>query len=355
MQTGISSEIDIAGRRVGPSHPVYVVAEVSANHHHHYDQTVELLKAAKAAGADAVKMQTYTPDTLTLRSDDKCFRVETNTPWPGRTLYDLYNEAHMPWKWQPEFKRIANELGLAFFSSAFDASAVDFLEELEVPVHKIASFELVDIPLIRKMASTGKPLILSTGMATLVEIEEAVQAARRAGAAQIALLKCTSAYPAPPREMHLRTIPQLQQAFQVPVGLSDHTLSIAVPVAAVALGGCIVEKHLTLSRAGGGPDSSFSLEPQEFCAMVDAVRIAEQALGEVHYGTSEQESESRVFRRSLFVVKDVTVGEVFTQETVRSIRPGHGLHPRHLDDIIGRRAKTNIVCGTPLRWDLIET
>ena len=355
MQTGISSEIDIAGRRVGPSHPVYVVAEVSANHHHHYDQTVELLKAAKAAGADAVKMQTYTPDTLTLRSDDKCFRVETNTPWAGRTLYDLYNEAHMPWKWQPEFKRIANELGLAFFSSAFDASAVDFLEELEVPVHKIASFELVDIPLIRKMASTGKPLILSTGMATLVEIEEAVQAARRAGAAQIALLKCTSAYPAPPREMHLRTIPQLQQAFQVPVGLSDHTLGIAVPVAAVALGGCIVEKHLTLSRAGGGPDSSFSLEPQEFCAMVDAVRIAEQALGEVHYGTSEQESESRVFRRSLFVVKDMIVGEVFTQEAVRSIRPGYGLHPRHLDDIIGCRAKTNIVCGTPLRWDLIET
>jgi len=354
MLSGHSLEIEIAGRRVGSGHPVYVVAEVSANHHHHYSRTVELLRAAKAAGADAVKVQTYTPDTLTLRSEARCFRVETNTPWTGRTLYDLYNEAYMPWDWQPDLKRVAEGLGLAFFSSAFDSSAVDFLEELHVPVHKVASFELVDIPLIRKMASTGKPLILSTGMATLAEIEEAVQTARGAGASQIALLKCTSAYPAPPQEMHLRTIAHVQQAFQLPVGLSDHTLGIAVPVAAVTLGACIVEKHLTLSRAAGGPDSSFSLEPQEFRAMVDAVRVAEQALGQVRYGTSEQESESRVFRRSLFIVQDMKAGEAFSDENLRSIRPGYGLHPRHFDDIVGCHARADILRGTPLRWDLVD-
>jgi N-acetylneuraminate synthase len=355
MQRAHSVELEIAGRRIGPGHPVYIVAEVSANHGHDYDQTVNLLQAAQAAGADAVKVQTYTADTLTLRSNAQSFRVTTNTPWSGRTLYDLYKEASMPWEWQPGLKQVADTLGLTFFSSAFDASAVDFLEQLEVPMHKIASFELVDIPLIKKMARTGKPLILSTGMATLAEIEEAVQAARDGGATQIALLKCTSAYPAPPGEMHLRTIAHLHQGFQLPVGLSDHTLGIAVPVAAVALGACVIEKHLTLSRAAGGPDSSFSLEPHEFRAMVEAVRAAEAALGRVHYGTSALESESRVFRRSLFAVKNITAGEMFTADNVRSIRPGDGLHPRHMEHVIGRYARTNIKCGTPLRWELIDT
>jgi pseudaminic acid synthase len=352
MQNG-SSELEIAGRWIGAGHPVYIIAELSANHGHDYHQTVQLVRAAHAAGADAIKVQTYTADTLTLRSEELCFRVTTNTPWSGRTLYDLYKEAYMPWEWQPELKQVANDLGMAFFSSAFDASAVDFLEQMDVPVHKIASFELVDLSLIRKMAGTGKPLILSTGMATLAEIDEAVQAARSAGAKQIALLKCTSAYPAPPPEMHLRTIPHLQRGFQLPVGLSDHTLGIAVPAAAVALGACMIEKHLTLSRTAGGPDSSFSLEPQEFRAMVEAVRVAEAALGQVHYGSGFREHESRVFRRSLFVVKNMHAGETFTSDNVRSIRPGDGLPPRYLDDVLGRCARINIERGTPLRWDLI--
>ena len=240
------------------------------------------------------------------------------------------------------------------FSSAFDATAVDFLEKMDVPAHKIASFELVDIPLIQKMARTGKPLIMSTGMATLEEIDEALQSARDAGATQIALLKCTSAYPAPPEEMNLRTIPKMQRRFHLPVGLSDHTMGIAVPVAAVALGACIIEKHLTLSRSVPGPDSAFSLEPQEFKAMVDAVRIAEKALGEVHFGLSEKEKASRAFRRSLFVVEDVKQGEVFTAENVRSIRPGNGLHTRHLNDVLGKSAAHGIKRGTPLSWDFVS-
>jgi N-acetylneuraminate synthase len=259
----------------------------------------------------------------------------------------------MPWEWQPKLKKIADEIGIVLFSTAFDPTAVDFLEEMGVPVHKVASFEIVDIPLIEKMARTGKPLIISTGMATLGEIEEAVQAARRAGATQIALLKCTSAYPAPPEEMNLRTIPHLAEAFGVPVGLSDHTLGIAVPVAAVALGACIVEKHFTLSRDIPGPDSAFSLEPQEFKAMVEAIRTVEKALGTVYYGVSEQEARSRAFRRSLFVVRDMKAGEVFTEENVRSIRPGYGLPPKYLQDVLGHLASRDIERGTPLSWDLL--
>jgi len=250
--------IEIGEKKVGPEQRVYIVAEMSANHNQDFDQAVELLKAAKEAGADAVKLQTYTPDTLTIRSDKEYFRIGKGTLWEGKTLYELYSEAYMPWEWQPKLKKIADEIGIDLFSTAFDPTAVDFLEDMGVPVHKVASFEIVDIPLIEKMARTGKPLIISTGMAMLDEIEEAVQAARKAGATQIALLKCTSAYPAPPEEMNLRTIPHLTEAFHVPVGLSDHTLGIAVPVAAVALGACIVEKHFTLSRDIPGPDSAFS-------------------------------------------------------------------------------------------------
>ena len=348
------SVIEIGRRRVGAGEPIYIVAEMSANHNQDFDQAVELLKAAKEAGADAVKLQTYTPDTLTIRSDKEYFRIGKGTLWEGKTLYELYSEAYMPWEWQPKLKKIADEIGIDLFSTAFDPTAVDFLEDMGVPVHKVASFEIVDIPLIEKMARTGKPLIISTGMAMLGEIEEAVQAARKAGATQIALLKCTSAYPAPPEEMNLRAIPHLTEAFHVPVGLSDHTLGIAVPVAAVALGACIVEKHFTLSRDIPGPDSAFSLEPHEFKAMVEAIRTAEKALGEVRYEVGEQEAKSRVFRRSLFVVKDMKAGEIFTEENLRSIRPGYGLHPKHLKDVLGKRAIQDIKKGTPLGWNLIE-
>jgi N-acetylneuraminate synthase len=349
----LKSYIEINSRKIGTDHPVYIVAEISANHNQKFDQAVELIKAAKEAGADAIKFQTYTPDTMTIKSDRPEFRIGGGTLWDGKTLYDLYAEAYTPWEWQPKLKEVAANLGLDFFSTAFDPTAVDFLEEIGVLVHKIASFEIVDIPLIEKMARTGKPLIISTGMATLGEIEEAVRAARNAGATQIALLKCTSAYPSPPEEMNLRTIPHLAESFGVPVGLSDHTLGIAVPVAAVALGACIVEKHFTLSRDIPGPDSAFSLEPHEFKAMVEAIRTAEKALGKVHYGVSEREAESRVFRRSLFVVKDMKAGEVFTEENVRSIRPGHGLHPRYLKEVLGRRATQDISAGTPLTWSMV--
>ncbi|MER3422661.1 MAG: pseudaminic acid synthase [Nitrospiraceae bacterium] len=349
----MSGYIEIGNRRIGPGEPVYIVAEMSANHNQDFDQAVRILHAAKEAGADAVKLQTYTPDTLTIRSDKEFFRISGGTPWDGKTLYELYSEAYMPWDWQPKLKKIADEIGIDLFSTAFDPTAVDFLEEMGVPVHKVASFEIVDIPLIEKMVRTGKPLIISVGMATLGEIEEAVQAARNAGATQIALLKCTSAYPAPPEEMNLRTIPHLAEAFGVPLGLSDHTLGIAVPVAAVALGACIVEKHFTLSRDIPGPDSAFSLEPHEFKAMVEAIRTVEKALGKVHYGVSEQEAKSRVFRRSLFVVKDMRAGEVFTEQNVRSIRPGYGLPPKFLKDVLGRRATRDVKAGTPLTWELI--
>ncbi len=268
-------------------------------------------------------------------------------------MHDLYGETCTPWEWQPKLKKVADELGIDLFSSPFDTTAVDFLEKMDVPAYKLASFELVDIELIQKIAGTGKPLIISTGMATLEEINEAVQCARQAGATQIALLKCTSAYPSMPEEMNLRTIPELARRFEAPVGLSDHTLGIEVPVAAVALGASVIEKHLTLTRSDKGPDSEFSLEPDEFKAMVQAVRIVERALGKVHFGVSPHEAKSRVFRRSLFVVEDVRQGEVFTAKNVRSIRPAHGLHTRHLPEILGKHAACDIVLGTPLSWELV--
>ena len=344
--------IEINARRIGPGYPLYVVAEMSANHNQSFEQAIKIIEAAKEAGADAIKIQTYTPDTITIDCNNEYFRVK-GTLWEGRTLYDLYGEAHTPWDWQPKMMEVANGLGLDLFSSPFDASAVDFLEDMRVPAYKVASFENVDIPLLRKIAATGKPVIMSTGMATLAEIDEAVQALRAAGNQQLALLKCTSAYPSPPEEMNLRTIPHLAEAFDVPVGLSDHTLGAAVPVAAVALGACIVEKHFALSRATPGPDSAFSLEPHEFKTMVDAVRTAEKAVGTVHYGVSEREADSRAFRRSLFVVKDVKAGEVLTSENVRSIRPSYGLHTRHLAEVLGRPANQDIPRGTPLAWMLI--
>jgi pseudaminic acid synthase len=345
--------IELNGRSIGSRLPVYVIAELSANHNQNYENAVHLVHAAKDADADAVKLQTYTPDTITIASDRQEFRIAGGTLWDGRTLHDLYREAYTPWDWQPKLMAIAEELGMDCFSSAFDPTAVDFLETMNVPAHKIASFELVDLPLIQKMAQTGKPLIMSTGMATVVEIEEAMQSAREAGATQIALLKCTSAYPAPPEEMNLRTIPEMERRFGVPVGLSDHTMGIAAPVAAVALGACIIEKHLTLSRSLPGPDSAFSLEPQEFKAMVDAVRVAEKSLGDVQFGCGPDEEVSRTFRRSLFVVADMKKGESFTEANLRSIRPGNGLHPRHHAEVLGKSASQPIKRGTPLSWELV--
>jgi pseudaminic acid synthase len=345
--------IRIGKRHIAAGRPAYVIAEMSANHGQRFDESVKIVRAAKECGADAVKLQTYLPDTMTIACEREEFRINGGTIWDGRNLHALYAEASMPWDWQPKLKKLAEDLGMDCFSSAFDSTAVDFLEEMDVPAHKVASFELVDIPLIQKMARTGKPLIMSTGMATIEEIEEALKNAREAGATEIALLKCTSAYPAAPEEMNLRTIPEMQRRFSVPVGLSDHTMGIAVPVAAVALGACIVEKHLTLSRAEPGPDSGFSLEPHEFKAMVDAVRIAEKALGAVRFGLSGNEEASRAFRRSLFVVEDVKQGEMFTAENVRSIRPGNGLHTRHLNEVLGQSAAQDIKRGTPLSWEFV--
>jgi pseudaminic acid synthase len=346
-------QISIDNRRIGPGKPAYVIAELSANHNQNFEQAVRIIQAAKHAGADAVKLQTYTADTITLRSDKEYFRIAGGTLWDGRSLHDLYQEAFTPWEWQPKLKQVANDLGMQLFSSAFDESAVDFLEQMNVPAHKVASFELVDIGLIQKMARTGKPLIVSTGMASAEEIAEAVEAARAAGAQEIALLKCTSAYPALPEEANLLTIPELTRRFECPAGLSDHTMGIAVPVAAVALGACIIEKHLCLRRADGGPDSGFSLEPEEFKAMVDAVRTTEKALGSPQFGPGKRESNSLRFRRSLFVVEDVRQGELFTRQNVRSIRPSDGLHPRYLNEVLGRRAATDIERGTPLSWKLV--
>jgi len=346
-------EVSIKGKQIGEGLPVYVIAEMSANHNGEFDQAVRIIHAAKEAGANAIKLQTYTPDTMTIDCGKVDFLVGEGTLWEGRNLYELYAEAFTPWEWQPKLKQIAEGIGLHLFSTPFDSTAVEFLEEMDVPAYKVASFELVDIPLLQKIGSTKKPVIMSTGMASLTEIEEAVMTLREAGCSEIAILKCTSAYPAPAEEMNLRTIPHLSEAFGCPVGLSDHTLGIAVPIAAVSLGACIIEKHFTLSRAIPGPDSAFSLEPQEFWEMVKAIRIAEKALGTIIYAPSAQEKKMRAYRRSLFVVKDVKAGERFTQDNVRSIRPGYGLHTKYLGNILGRNASRDIERGTPVSWDLV--
>lgn len=330
----------------------YVIAELSANHNHCFDRAEALVRAAAEAGADAVKLQTYTADTLTIDCDNEYFRI-SGTLWDGRTLYDLYREAHTPWEWHAPLQKLANSLGLDFFSTPFDASAVDFLETLNVPLHKVASFELVDTPLLKKIASTAKPVIMSTGMASLAEIDEAVKTLRQNGSGPLTLLKCTSAYPAPPKEINLNTIPLLSQIFDCPAGLSDHTLGSAVAVGAVALGARVIEKHLTLSRADEGPDGAFSMEPEEFRQMARDIRTLEKALGRISFELTEKEMESRAFRRSLFVVEDMLAGEIFTEKNVRCIRPGYGLHPRYLKEIIRHRASSDIKKGTPLAWALI--
>lgn len=346
--------IEIGGRRIGEGEPVFVVAELSANHLQDLDLALKTIEAIKESGADAVKLQTYTPDTITLNVKNEHFMIKEGTLWDGQYLYDLYKKAYTPWEWHEKLFSFARELGLVCFSSPFDKTAVDFLEGLGVPAYKIASFEIVDIPLIEYIASKGKPIIISTGIATLSDIEEAIKACKRAGNEQIILLKCVSEYPTPYEDANLRTIPNMRETFGVPVGLSDHTLGIAVPIASVALGAVMVEKHFILDRNLGGPDSAFSLEPEEFKAMVSAIRQVEKALGKVSYELTERQKAMRKFSRSLFVAKDMKAGEVFTEENVRSVRPGVGLHPKYLRNILGKRARFDIKAGTPLSWELVE-
>jgi len=342
----------IGENAIGPGHPVYIVAEMSANHNQDFKQALAIIAAAKQAGADAIKIQTYTASTITLNARNEYFNV-TGTIWEGKNLYDLYQEAHTPWDWQPKLKAYADEIDIELFSSPFDETAVDFLEDMAVAAYKVASFELVDIPLLKKIAATGKSVIVSTGMATLAEIEEAVAVLRATGNDQVALLKCTSAYPAPAEEMNLQTIPHLANTFQLPVGLSDHTLGDEVAIAAVALGACVIEKHLTLSRQTPGPDSSFSMEPHEFAAMVDRIRCVEKALGKVTYEMTAKQKECLKYRRSLFIAADMNPGDVFSPRNVRSVRPADGLHTRFLPDILGKKVTRAVQKGTPLTWDII--
>lgn len=351
---GAQPTFQIGTRRIGAGFPAYIIAELSANHCGEFERALQLVRAAKECGADAVKLQTYTADTLTIDCDADYFKITGGT-WGDRRLHELYREASMPWEWQPKLKREAGALGLHCFSTPFDSSAVDFLQKMDVPAYKIASFELIDLPLIETVAATGKPMILSTGMANVDEIREAVETVRSSKAAPpFALLKCVSSYPARPEDMNLATLADMAERFQCVVGISDHTLGIEVPIAAVALGARIIEKHFTLSRADGGPDAPFSLEPSELKAMVAAVRNAEKAVGRIAYGRSLAEEGSVTFRRSLFVVQDVKCGELFTVENVRSIRPGHGLPPKHLKQILGARAARDIARGTPLDWKCIQ-
>jgi N-acetylneuraminate synthase len=347
------SVFHIAGRSIGLGHPPYVIAEMSGNHNGDIERAFALLDAAKASGADAVKMQTYTADTITIPCDDERFVIRGGL-WDGRTLHDLYTEAHTPWEWHAPLFQRARDLGLTIFSSPFDHTAVDLLEGLDAPAYKIASFELVDLPLIKRVARTGKPMIMSTGMANLGEIAEAVAAARGEGAENIVLLHCVSGYPSPAREANLRTIPHMAEAFGVSTGLSDHTLGIGVSVAAVALGASVIEKHFTLRRADGGPDCAFSLEPEELSDLVRECRVAWEAKGGVTYQAMGSEAGNISLRRSLFVVAPIRQGECLTSDNIRSIRPGHGLAPKYYDQVIGYCARRDLPMGTPLSMDLIE-
>ncbi len=350
----MQKQIKIGNRYVGGNAPTFIVAEVSANHLQDFERAKAIIKAAADAGADAVKLQTYTADTITLDCDNDYFQITQGTIWDGTTLHKLYQEAFTPWEWQPELLKYANELGMECFSSPFDHTAVDFMEEMNMPAYKIASFEINDIPLIRKIAKLGKPMIFATGIAYLEDIERALQVCKEEGNEQVILLKCTSQYPSPYESMNLKVIPNMAEVFDCVTGLSDHSMGCTVAVASVALGAKMVEKHLTLSRADGGPDAEFSMEPAEFKQMVDEIRIVEKALGKVTYELTEQQVRSREDGRSLFVVKDVKEGEIFTEDNVRSIRPNFGLHTMYYEDILGKKAKKDISKGTPLAWNLIE-
>jgi pseudaminic acid synthase len=340
---------------IDDSSKTFIVAELSANHNQKKELAFETIRAAAKAGVDAIKLQTYTPDTITLNCRNEYFKLNHGTPWDGQYLYDLYQQAYTPWEWHKELFETAQEEGLICFSTPFDHTAVDFLEELGNPAYKIASFEIQDIPLIRYAASKGKPIILSTGIAELKDIELAVKTCREAGNEQIALLKCTSSYPAPVEDANLKTIPNMKETFKVVPGLSDHTLGSVVPITSIPLGAKIIEKHIILDHNQGGPDSQFSMDPDEFGEMVKQVRAAEKALGTVNYELSDQQKRSReITGRSLFVTKDLKKGDVLTEDNVRSVRPGYGLHPKHLVEVVGNKVNQNVEKGTPLFREYLE-
>lgn len=343
----------IGGREIGKGQPVFMVAEISANHKQSLPRAKKLVEAACRAGADAVKLQIYTPDTMTINCDNEYFQIKPPSPWQGKNLYQLYQEAQTPWEWYPVLKKIAQKYNALLFATPFDETAVDFLEKMKTPAYKIASYELVDVGLLKKVAKTRKPVIITRAMASQKEVQSALNTLRQNGAQYIAVLHCVNAYPAKPDEMNLATIADIAKKFKVLVGLSDHSLSVATAAVAVASGASIIEKHFTLKRTDGGPDAGFSLEPPEFKSLVQAVRETEKMIGQVEYGATKQEAQSLTFRRSLFVVEDIKKGDVFNRGNIRSIRPGYGLPPRFLSKILGKRAKSNIKKGTPLKWQLI--
>ncbi len=350
----MNKKIKIENHIISESAPAYIIAEMSGNHNMDFNRAVRIMEAAKESGADAIKIQTYTADTITLNCDSSYFQITQGTLWDGTTLHKLYEEAYTPWEWQPKLKQIANEMGLDFFSSPFDGTSVDFLEEMNVPAYKIASFEITDIPLIKKIAGLGKPVIISTGIAKLSDIELALETCRQAGNEDVILLKCCSAYPTPYEDINLRTMVSMAETFDCLTGLSDHTMGSTVAGASVALGGRVVEKHLTLSRAEGGVDSAFSMEPHEFKKMVDDIRIIEKALGKVTYDLTDKQLAEREHSRSLFIAKDMKAGEAFTPENLRSVRPGFGLHTKYYEEILGKKVKKDVTLGTPMSWDLID-
>lgn len=350
----MKKEIKIGNRVISEDSPTFIIAEMSANHNMDFDRAVAIMEAARDAGADAVKIQTYTADTITLDCDDPCFQITQGTLWDGTTLHKLYETAYTPWEWQPKLKKKAEEMGLQFFSSPFDLTAVDFLEEMDVPAYKVASFEINDIPMLRKIARLGKPIILATGIARLADIELAMDTCKEEGNENVILLKCTSAYPAPYEDVNLRTIPSMRDTFDCITGLSDHTMGSAVPGAAVALGAKVIEKHLTLRRADGGADSAFSMEPAEFKEMVDNIRKIELALGKVTYELTPKAAREREHSRSLFVAKDMKAGDVFTPENLRSVRPACGLHTMYYEEILGKKITRDAKLGTPMSWDLVQ-
>lgn len=349
----MNKRIQIGNKYVGEMEPTFIVAEVSANHLQDFERAKAIIKAAKDAGCDAVKLQTYTADTITMDCDNAYFQITQGTIWDGTTLHKLYQEAYTPWEWQPKLMAYAKELGLECFSSPFDPTAVDFMMEMDMPAIKVASFEINDIPLIRKIARTGKPIIFATGIAYLEDIERALQVCKEEGNEQVILLKCTSTYPSPYEDMNIRVIPNMAQVFDCITGLSDHSMGGTVAVGSVALGAKMVEKHLTLSRADGGPDAAFSMEPAEMKAMVEEIRIIEKSLGKVTYELTEKQKKSREDGRSLFVVKDMKAGEEFSPENIRSIRPNFGMHTMYYEDILGKKAKCDIAKGTPLQVQMI--
>lgn len=354
MNKSITIHSPAGDRIIDNGSEAFIIAEMSANHMMDFGRAVKIIESAKQAGADAIKLQTYTPDTITLDCDNKYFQITQGTIWDGTTLHKLYQTAYTPWEWQPELKAAAEENGLICFSSPFDFTAVDFMEEMDMPVYKVASFEITDIPLIRKIARLKKPIIMSTGIAYPEDIELALQTCREEGNEDVMLLKCTSAYPSPYEDINLKVIPDMAEKYQVIVGLSDHTMGNAVAVGSIPLGAKIIEKHLTLNRADGGPDGAFSMEPEEFRQMVDNIRIVEKALGSATYDLTEKQIKSREHSRSLFAVKDIRAGEIITEDNVRSVRPGFGLHTKYYDEILGKRASRDVERGMPMEAEYID-